>query len=680
MSSTGKWLWLALSIAACGEGGGGAGDIDGETDGGISDATVDAAPVGPDATDDAAPPDPDAAVAAIAVPAVEGCENLNPRHCMLPWPSDRWLAADAERETGYHLEYDPRALPRSRAGAPIDIEPYRRLDGYSRASQLLTMFDAPADLTRAATVDAIERSLEPDSPTVLLDLETGERIPHWVENDARAVAPEQTIFFLRPAARLEQNRAYGVAIRGLGPAGGAPFAPDAAFRALRDGVPSDSAEIEGRRAGFDRLFTKLGEAGVSRGELQQAWWFRTESFASGHDTMLAMRADALERLGDEGIGCTITSVEPDFGGVAFRRVRGTVTVPWYLDAPMQPAAIVRDGAGRPVFQRTEEVAFTAILPRSLAADGETGPLLQWGHGLFGEAEGTVSDGGLMRLAEEGGLVLAATDWAGMSQKDLPFLATALADVTRFYRIGEMLQQGMINQIALTRSLIGRCKDLPEMTSDGAPLIDPSRRWFLGGSQGSILGGAYLTLSPDIDRGALIVGGAGFSFMIERSIHYNTFEPLLIPTYPDRVDRALLMAFSQHTWDRAETANFLDYAEEGLPGVGPKRFLYLVAENDAQVPNLSSHQAARLAGIPAMQGSTHVPWGVEVQAPPYTGSAYIAMNTGDRPTPPGNVAPTADDGGHNTVGLKTEAVAMIGHFLLTGEMVVPCTGTCDLSGR
>jgi hypothetical protein len=57
-----------------------------------------------------------------------------------------------------------------------------------------------------------------------------------------------------------------------------------------------------------------------------------------------------------------------------------------------------------------------------------------------------------------------------------------------------------------------------------------------------------------------------------------------------------------------------------------------------------------------------------------------MNTGDRPTAPGNVAPTEDDGGHYTVGLEPEAVAMIGHFFQTGEMIVPCLGTCDLSRR
>jgi hypothetical protein len=614
----------------------------------------------------------------VHVPVEDGCDDLNPRHCMLPWPSDRWLAADATRATGYHLEYDPHALPRPRPEAPFDVAPFRRLDGYSPASQILTMFDAPADLTAAATVDHIERSLDADSPTVLIDMTTGERLAHWLENDARAESPSATVLYLRPARVLAQDHDYAVAIRGLKGPDGATFGADPAFAALRDGQRSDAPALEARRPGFERMFAALDRAGVARADLQQAWWFHTESYASGHDTMMAMRADALDHLGATGLGCHVTSAEDDFGGIAYRKVKATVTVPWYMTAPQQPAELARDADGRPVYQRTQEVPFTVILPHSLADAHRAGPLIIWGHGLFGNADDTVSSADLLRVAESQGVVLASTDWAGMSTKDLGFLALALADVSKFYRVGEMLQQGMINQIALTRSLLGVCKELPELTADGTPLIDPEHRYFIGGSQGSILGGAFLPLSPDIDRGALIVGGAAFSFMIERSIHYHEFEPLLTPSYPSRVDRALLMAFSQHIWDRAETANYLPYAQDGLPGGGtPKQYLYLIARNDAQVPNLSSDLAVRSAGLPALEGTVRLPWGVEQVASPYTGSAFIAMNYGDRPVPDGNLAPADDDGGHGNVGLTAPAMALIDGFLLTGTNVVTCGGPCDV---
>lgn len=677
--------WVAVALAAACDDGGGEGtpasiDADIPADGAPDpDAGIDGDAAPGDAADAEPPADaaPDGG-AVVAVPQAPGCENLVPGHCLLPWPSDRWLVPDDSRPTGYRLEYDPRALPVAGGRGSFDVAPYRRLDGFSPSSQLLTLFDEPADLTDAATVDHIDRSLEPDSPTVVLDLETGERVAHWVENDARAESPAETVLYLRPAVRLRPDRPYGVAIRGLRGASGALLEPPAAFRALRDGQVTDSEDLEARRDGFEALFAKLEAAGVARGELQMAWRFHTESFASAHDDLLAMRADALERLGDEGLGCTVESVDEGFRDIAFRRVRATVTVPWYLDAPRQPAAIVRDEAGRPVYQGTEEVPFTVILPRSLADAQEAGPLITWGHGLFGEADGTVSHEQILRVAEEAGAVIAGTDWAGMSQKDLGFLAVALADISQFWHLGEMLRQGMINQIALTRSLLGVCRTLPELTADGAPLIEPERRYFVGGSQGSILGGTLLTLSPDISRGALIVGGSNFSFMIERSIHYNRFEPLLAPSYPARLDRAVLMALSQHIWDRAESASYLRHATAGLPGIGPKEFLYVVAENDAQVPNLASHLAARLAGIPVVEGSVHRPWGVPEVAAPYRGSAYVAFDVGDRPTPPGNRAPQVDDGGHNDAAFTPPAKEMIRHFLDTGEVIMPCDGLCDLA--
>ena len=124
---------------------------------------------------------------------------------------------------------------------------------------------------------------------------------------------------------------------------------------------------------------------------------------------------------------------------------------------------------------------------------------------------------------------------GYEQWRFELLALALTDVSLFPHLGEMLQRGMVNQIALTRNMVGRCGEHPEFSRGGRKLFDPDIRYFIQGSRGSILGATFLALSPDIDRGALVVGGSGFSFMIERSIHFNRFELLLRPSYPKRVD-------------------------------------------------------------------------------------------------------------------------------------------------
>ncbi|MGM0576370.1 MAG: hypothetical protein ACQEXJ_11625 [Myxococcota bacterium] len=628
---------------------------------------------------DAADVEVDAGPDPVAIPWQGECDNLNPRFCVLPWPSDRYLAEDPTTPTGHRVAYDPGAIPETASGDVFDVGPYARLDGFSPSSQIVTLFDEPADLTGVAGPGDIGASLAADHPTVILDLETGDRIPHWVEVDARAESPDATLLYLRPADRLEPDRAYGVAIRDLQGLSGEPIEASAAFEALRDGLPTDQPLFEDRRPGFEDLFDALAEASVERETLQTAWRFHTASNESVRRDLLDMRADALERLGPDGIGCTVETVEDDYKGIARRRVRGTYTVPWYMTTAAPPGEIARDEDGVPVFQGVEEVEFTAIVPKSLADANEAGRLITWGHGLFGEAEGTISHSGVLNVAEDYGQVIVATDWAGMSKKDLGFLATALVNLSDFYMVGEWVEQGMINQIALTRTFLGACgEEAPFRAADGGPVIQPTEPHFVGGSQGSILGGTLLTISPDISRGALIVGGATFSFMIERSIHFNTFEPLLAPAYDSRLDVGVLMALSQHVWDRGETAAWLGASDGDLPGIGPKEYVYLIAENDAQVHNLSSDIAARIAGLPVLEASVRKPWGVPVVSAPYEGSVFVSMDLGDPPLPEGNIAPEEDAGGHADVGFTPEARDLMEGFLQTGVAEPPCGGAvCDL---
>jgi hypothetical protein len=57
-----------------------------------------------------------------------------------------------------------------------------------------------------------DRSLQADSPTVLIDADTGERILHFIENDARAAdRPERQVVFLYPGGLLLISRAPSTA-------------------------------------------------------------------------------------------------------------------------------------------------------------------------------------------------------------------------------------------------------------------------------------------------------------------------------------------------------------------------------------------------------------------------------------------------------------------------------------
>ncbi|MDX2012434.1 MAG: hypothetical protein SFW67_19715 [Myxococcaceae bacterium] len=615
----------------------------------------------------------------LTVPSTPGCENLNAQHCLLPWPSDRYLVEDGSTVTGFRLSYEASAMPQNAQGLRISPRVFSRLDGHSPAARLLTKFTRPADLvaSRAPLQADPGRSLERDSPTVLIDLSTGARLAHWVEHDLK----EPTLFWLHPAEVLEPNRAYGVAIRGLVDGEGVSLPAEPAFQALRDGFPSGVDDLERRRGAFRELFDALGKAGVRVGALQAAWRFHTASTEAMHGDMLAVRNEGLERLTPRGLGCTVTSVEDDFGAAtqvtSFRRIRGTYTVPSFMDAARPPARLVRDASGRPAFKENVEVPFTIIVPRAVAAPTgrsvRPARVIVYGHGLMGDGERTISNDGFRGVAEALESILVATDWAGMSVPDSAAVADALNDASKFTFVAERLQQGLLNQLALIRSMKGACASLPELRVQGVDLVDPARVFFTGGSQGGIFGATVMRLGPDTDRGVVMVNGAAFPFMIERSIDFAPFLPLFEAAYPDRTERALALAILQGPWDATDPATWLR-APSDWPW--PRRLLSISVKNDAQVPNLATDLVTRTARLPVLAGTARVPWGATpAEGSPSDGALVVDM--GDRPVPEGIIAPSANDRGHSRVLGAASAQGAIDRFLRPdGVIDVRCTGVCD----
>ncbi len=613
------------------------------------------------------------------IPETEGCDNLNAQHCLLPWPSDRFLSKDAATVTGLRLNYEPNALPANAQGIRTSPRVFSRLDGHSPAAQLMTRFVRPADLTasRAPIQSDIGRSLDADSPTVRLELSTGQRLAHWVENDVR----EPTLFWLHPAEVLEPNRDYGVAIRGLVDADGVALPAEPGFAALRDSVPTQVKDLEARRPAYRQLLDTLLSAHVRTSPLQAAWRFHTASLESMHGDMLAVRNDGLERLTAAGLGCTITSVEDDYGSstplTTFRRLRGTYTVPSFMDSPRPPAKLVRGPDGKPTFKENVEVPFTIIVPRAVGAPGgralTPARVIVYGHGLMGDGERTISSEPFRGVAESLDSILVATDWAGMSVPDSGAVADALNDASKFTFVAERLQQGLLNQLALVRSMKGACSKLPELRVQGIDLVDPSRVYFAGGSQGGIFGATVMRLGPDTDRGVVLVNGAAFPFMIERSIDFAPFLPVFEQAYPDRTDRALALATLQSPWDATDPATWLR-APSDWPWA--RRLLSISVKNDAQVPNVATDLVTRTARLPLLPGTARAPWGSSPAAE-NPADAALVIDMGDRPVPEGIIAPTMNDKGHSRVLGAPSAQFAIDRFLRPdGVIEVKCDGVCD----
>ena len=624
----------------------------------------------------------------VSVDYDEACEGLNPYYCLLPWPSDRWLAEDPSTETGFRLSYSSTAVPLNKDGEEFDVSPYAFRDGYSPASQILTLFSTDVDVASTPNL-AVEGSwylsLAAESPTVIIDLDTGERIPHFAEVDARAheddssqLEPDPSLFYLRPAQRLREDHSYGVALRDIQLVDGTAAEASAPFAALRDGTLTDSEALEARRPAYEMLFEALEADGILRGDLVQAWRFHTASGSNIRGDLIAMRDDAMARVPTGGGDCTVNEVQEDYSDQTFRRVDGTFQIPLYMDGPYTGSRVVRGADGLPEFQGWSEAPFTVLIPHSLNEEGaEPGRLLAFGHGLMGQGSDEGGGSFLRALGNQYGLVSVATDWQGMSLPDVTTVAIALSDISTFSSTGERLMQGVINNLVMVRAFKGACKGLPELQLASGPAIDDGEPYWLGISQGGIMGAAVMGLSQDLQRGALLVGAANFPLILGRSVNFYGYEVIFRVWYPERIDREVLMALMISLWDHAEPNPWLPHiTADPIEGNVPKQLLYQVGRDDSKVPNLASDFAARTAGLPLLTPSAVEVWGLEETAGP-ADSAYVYYDLHREPAPPGNEAPTDANGAHADQRWIPAAMEQLNLFWQPdGQVHQTCEGPCD----
>jgi len=120
----------------------------------------------------------------------DDCEALVPEYCALPFPSDYWLAEDSSTASGHTVSLGETTLPRANVPPRRHVDPteLNARDGWSINASILAYLP-DADPEGLADPDHIGDSIEPDSPTVLLNAETGERVPHIAELDLSTRCP-----------------------------------------------------------------------------------------------------------------------------------------------------------------------------------------------------------------------------------------------------------------------------------------------------------------------------------------------------------------------------------------------------------------------------------------------------------------------------------------------------------
>lgn len=621
----------------------------------------------------------------ISISGANFCDNTNPDHCLLPFPSSAFLDSDTGTITGYRLDIDGQAIPDSASAPSDDFHMLDYKDGHSPSTQVFTTFSSLPDISELASQDSIHLSSLPDHNSLLLNMDTGQITEHWVEISSRTQEDEQTLVHVRSLRGLDHNTQYAVAFRGLSDENGDPIEPFPGFKALRDGLVTDNQQIESLRSSYETMFTSLSEIGYERQDLISAWWFHTASSQSIMGDIISMRNDATQRLGDDGIGCNVTSVIENYAedNTTLRRISGTITTPHYLESTYPPTPMTRSEDGTPKFNFLTEVVFTLTIPMSAAESSQPAPLVVLGHGFLGNGEGMVS--GFRGWANDSGIATIGTDFKGWSSDgDFDAVTFGLMNVNYLQHQSERLQQSVINHLAMITTIKGVCSDIPEFYHNGVNLVDTTDVDYMGVSLGGIRGPSMLSLIPEIDRGVLWVAGSSFGFIAERSTQYTQFEQLFSSplAYESTMDRSILIALMQSMWDTTEPETYLPFIDGGLEGeLHPYEVLYVVSINDAQVTTLSADRASRTSGIPVLSNSTYYPHGLEIVDAPTSGSAIVYFDGNFPAVPSGNIqGPMAYHSlAHNQVLGFEPAVDLATDFLRSGTITDTCSGNCYFNG-
>jgi len=606
------------------------------------------------------------------------CDPLDPNYCTFPWPNDFFTVADSGTDTGRRVNLQLAAMPRNLIGKPITPTDWNRNDGFSPGNAILTRVPG-LDLakTGAVPITDIGDSFRADQPIVVIDADTLERHLIWAELDANLTKaslcdlpdplavvtglleqdqltsllhavesvcdmlplPENPLadpgpaLIVRPAKNFEEGHRYIVAMRNLKDAEGGIIEASPAFRIFRDNHVSERDSINGRRAHMEELFAKLGKAGIKRSELYLAWDFTVASERNLSERALKIRDTAFADLGTAAPPFTVDEVT-DFtaeeNATIARQVKGSVTVPKFLTGSGAPGSRFNTAGspdGLPVQDGTMTATYTCRIPRvafgnaANAAEATTVNTVRpslYGHGLLG-GQGEVGGGHIGDTAQNQRLMFCAADWIGMSEGDVLNVLTLLLDMSNFTTLADRGQQGFLNFMFIGRALIneqGFCSNAAFRVGDQC-VIDRRELFYDGNSQGGIMGGSLVALSPDIRAGVLGVPGMNYSTLLQRSVDFDTYAAFFYTAYPASLDQAFTLALIQMIWDRSEMNGYAQHlrADDPLPNTPRKRVLLHPAFGDHQVSMTTAEVAARTIGAkvhcPAVVGGSRAQRGPAV---------------------------------------------------------------------
>lgn len=643
----------------------------------------------------------DTADTSTAVEWAEGepCQPLVGTRCFSAWPGDFWTRPDAASPTGRRMAIPQGVLPVNAGGTRIDPAAWNLRDGASPVLPIVLLPPEPLDPQTLPDEANTDRSLQENSPTLLVNLATGERVRHMSELDQNAQSDADRALIVRPWSPLQPGARYAFALTThTKTKSGKALVATNAMQLLLQGEPTGHPRIDSDLTAWLEARDKLAARAGGATNLVAFWPITIASVQWTTQPAVQRAADLTQRLQSWTPAVTISQIEVDTDFVddfpnlgtdsAIKvapmhqdlalRIRGTFQTPWYLTSA-DPEGVLdwqTPFANAPLVARP----FVVLVPRSAVGKAPA----QWfwyGHGFLrgGCIEGCIGPQDaefFPHLAQGLGRVAVAGDWYGLSQGEAGIAFQVSSDLSAAPKLTDKLVQGAVQTQAMTAAFVRVIAKDPRFAhksaagtlQDLAAASQPVQ--YYGNSLGGIMGTTSVALHPEVDRAVFNVPGAVWSTMMNRSSNFNAFLEVIKGTYPDAFDQQLGWALLQPHWDLSDPIHFAPLVLQP-PARNPARkrqALWLQSEGDSQVPNLTTGMLQRAAGVPWL-GPPAGPLAPDTQtlpAEPFSGAgAFVAWDSNRGSHPAGNALPFPDNGAHLATRWMIEFKWQVQRFLQDG---------------
>lgn len=517
----------------------------------------------------------DVRAADVRAPLTVSCEELvDPMRCHLPWPSTQFMEVDDTTATGLRVKVDDTSFDYDDERSSL-----ARSDGFSRVTPLLVAMEG--EPSGPLTDDAMTLLVsEPGHP------DFGQPVPLRVEGvtDEGLFDVVETFVVGFPRRPLAANAAHvGVAFVGDGLE---------ASRGTRValGLEEPASQAEADLWGYHGPTREvLTAAGIDPNRVARVWDFVTRSQEASLAPVRAMRAAAIEAVGDAEVVIDQVDVAPKPGAAMI--VQGRLTgLPSFIDEdPARKGAWVPDAQGMPVVQGTRDAPFRVLVPEG------TGDyrVVMFGHGMGGNFR----DGTFDEELGEGGVGKLGIQFYGWGDDTLDTLGGIVTPAAGSDGAATGLMQAFADGGAIQVALEGKIADALAADTIGGvanPAVgrrpDVTIRSWAGGSLGGTMGLTFTSADPTMRYAVLNVPGAAWTHFIASSLFFAPLSGILEISLGSEGDVLLAMAMTQTNFDAVDGAIWAAELEDA-----PSVFLIQESIGDPILPNIGTEMVAMATG-------------------------------------------------------------------------------------